>query len=139
MKKLALFGLLVAAVVVSCSKEQKVVNKLEGTWKATSAQAEILGFELDVPLTDQNITYTFYECKVKKGSCDGIYVFNEFTDDFVYTIGGEGTTIDYIDSTGTLQSIEILELEDNTFKVKDDFAIDTTMAATEVTVTFTRQ
>jgi hypothetical protein len=138
MKKLLIFSLSIAFIVAACSKEQRVVNKLEGTWKATQAKGNLLGFELEVPITDVDILFTFNECKVKDGACDGTYVLDEYTEFFSYTIGGEGTTIDWIDSAGMAQSIEILELEKETFKVKEDFGLDTT-GAVELTVTFTKQ
>lgn len=138
MKKLFVFCIAVALVAVACSKEQRVVNKLEGTWKGTSAKASILGFEIDFPLGDFNILYTFNPCKVKDGACSGTYQLDTYTDNFSYTIGGKGTTIDWVDSSGTIQSLEILELEKTTFKVKDDFGLDTTGTA-EVIVTFTKQ
>ncbi|MCB9224791.1 MAG: hypothetical protein R2780_15235 [Crocinitomicaceae bacterium] len=138
MKKLFIFCLSVALVIVACSKEQRVVNKLEGTWKGTSAKANVLGFEIEVPLDGIDIIYTFNPCKVNKGFCNGTYQLDTYTDDFTYTIGNKGTTIDWIDSSGTTQSIDILELEKTTFKVKEDFGLDSTGIA-EVTVTFTKQ
>lgn len=138
MKKLFILSLSVAFIILACSKEQQVVNKLEGSWKASSAKGTFMGFEFDMPLTDMNIIYTFYACKVKNGACDGVFQVDSLTDNFTYTIGGEGTTIDYVDSSGTAQSIEILDLEKETFKIQNDFGLDTTGNA-DVVVTFTRQ
>src|SRR5690606_16371118 len=101
MKRLLIAGLLVSAVFVSCSKEQRVVNKLEGTWKASSAKAEYGGLSIDIPIDDTiNIQYTFYDCKLKDGDCEGLYVnsLDGSSDNFTYTIGDGGNTINSKDA-----------------------------------------
>ena len=137
MKKIIVFAMMLAFVAVSCSKEQKTVNKLEGSWKATSAKVSFLGLELEVPVESENIVYTFHECKVKNGSCSGTSNWDGVIDDFNYTIGGEGTTIETLDSNGQVQVLNIVELEKETFKVDMDLGLDTT--ASNALVTFSRQ
>lgn len=128
MKKAILFVGVLFILVASCSKEQKVVNKLEGTWKATDATTEIFGVSLQIPITDNELFFTFDDCKVKDGPCSGSSDFDGVLDDFTYTIGGDANTIDYTDSLGLPQSLKILELEKETFKIENNFGLDTSVA-----------
>lgn len=137
MKKLLLFSALIALIALSCSKEQKTVNKLEGSWKASTAKLEIFGVALEVPVEDLNIVYTFYECKVKDGACSGLADWDGILDEFDYTIGGEGTTIESVDSSGQIQVLNIIELEKESFKIDMDLGLDT--LGSKSTVTFKRK
>lgn len=76
MKKF-LFGLLVASLLVSCSKEQRTVNKLEGEWTVVSAK---IGDE-NGSTTDEDASgfIKFEKCKLKTDDfCQ--YSYNIVTD-----------------------------------------------------------
>jgi hypothetical protein len=136
MRKAVLVVGVLFVLIASCSKEQRVVNKLEGTWKATEATTEFAGLSLQIPISEfTEILFTFNECKVKDGPCSGVSSYDGVTDDFSYTIGGDANTIQYLDSLGQEQSLTLLELEKESFKI-DDFGVDT---LTNLTVKFIKQ
>ncbi len=103
MKKLVLFvfGIILFA---SCSKDQKVVNQLEGTWKETSRNVN------GVAQTPSNATYAFEKCKVSKSDCNGTISEDGKSFPFTYSISDKGKTVKininvlgFVDSsTGTI-------------------------------------
>lgn len=82
-------------VVASCSKDQKVVNQLEGDWKVTSVKYNgVEDTQTDYSMT----TYTFEKCKVKNGPCSGKLVTSDetkgsITFNFKYEIFEDGEKI----------------------------------------------
>lgn len=94
--KRVLFGLLVTVGLLfgSCSKDQRAVKDLEGTWNATSYKvngAETIG-------SGASISMTFEKCKVKKENCPGssTTTFGQLseTDQFTYKIYEKATKLD---------------------------------------------
>ena len=95
MKKILTLLALLSVVVWSCSKDQKVVKQLEGDWTVTNmtrngtavAASEYSG-----------IKYTFENCKVKKGDCDGTLSVPDstkgtYSQAFTYNIQDKGEII----------------------------------------------
>ena len=95
MKKILTLLALLSVVVWSCSKDQKVVKQLEGDWTVTNmtrngtavAASEYSGMK-----------YTFENCKVKKGDCDGTLSVPDstkgtFSQAFTYNIQDKGEII----------------------------------------------
>lgn len=81
------------AVITACSKDQKVVKELEGTWTVTAVSYNGLA-EASEAFAGQE--YTFTKCKVKKDPCDGTYTYNDPTKGatdlaFTYSIAEKGT------------------------------------------------
>jgi hypothetical protein len=68
MKKILALLALVSAIVWSCSKDQKVVKELEGDWSVASQTYNGVAVP---PSEYAGIKYSFTNCKVKKGDCDG--------------------------------------------------------------------
>ena len=93
MKKLIVPVVLLIVIVASCSKDQKVVNELEGTWDITrqSINGVVVG-------GNDGTTYTFEKCKVKKGDCPGTLsaldsLKGNIATPFTYSISEKGTKI----------------------------------------------
>jgi hypothetical protein len=95
MKKILTLLALLSVVVLSCSKDQKVVKQLEGDWTVTNmtrngtavAASEYSGMK-----------YTFENCKVKKGDCDGTLSVPDstkgtYSQAFTYNIQDKGEII----------------------------------------------
>ena len=95
MKKILTLLALLSVVVWSCSKDQKVVKQLEGDWTVTNmtrngpavAASEYSGMK-----------YTFENCKVKKGDCDGTLSVPDstkgtYSQAFTYNIQDKGEII----------------------------------------------
>jgi hypothetical protein len=95
MKKILTLLALLSVVVWSCSKDQKVVKQLEGDWTVTNmtrngtavAASEYSGLK-----------YTFENCKVKKGDCDGTLSVPDstkgtYSQAFTYNIQDKGEII----------------------------------------------
>jgi hypothetical protein len=95
MKKILTLLALLSVVVWSCSKDQKVVKQLEGDWTVTNmtrngtavAASEYSGRK-----------YTFENCKVKKGDCDGTLSVPDstkgtYSQAFTYNIQDKGEII----------------------------------------------
>lgn len=85
--------ILMAAVVVACSKDQKVVKDLEGTWTITAMAVDGVAAP-DSTFSGQ--TFTFETCKVKKEACPGSWTYTDptkgaVTTAFTYTITEDGT------------------------------------------------
>ena len=95
MKKILTLLALLSVVVWSCSKDQKVVKQWEGVWTVTNmtrngtavAASEYSGMK-----------YTFENCKVKKGDCDGTLSVPDstkgtYSQAFTYNIQDKGEII----------------------------------------------
>jgi len=95
MKKILTLLALLSVVVWSCSKDQKVVKHLEGDWTVTNmtrngtavAASEYSGMK-----------YTFENCKVKKGDCDGTLSVPDstkgtYSQAFTYNVQDKGEII----------------------------------------------
>jgi len=104
-KSLLLILPLAVMLIVSCNKDQKVVNDLEGSWKVTSE------IENGVALPDSayNTTvYQFEKCKVKNGACPGTVTEDGKAFSFTYAIQDKGETM-IITMLGISSTSEILE------------------------------
>lgn len=118
----------IALLAVSCSKDQKTVNRLDGTWKANrffvttdlgSGDALALGVITEA-------TYTFSDCKLKTdewctGSSSITYAIGDKdTDSYLYRVTEKGTVLETKDdnSSITINRIEIIEMTKTTLKVK---------------------
>jgi len=122
MKKLTVFLFIAASVLVySCSKDQKVVKNLEGTWNVSSITIDGVADTVDF----SNDTYEFELCKLKDGDCSGTLTSldpskGEVALSFTYSIEDDGETLNInltdpflgttISTVGT-----ILENTDSTF------------------------
>lgn len=71
----------------ACSKDQRKVNKIEGTWKAISYEAETAsGAVVDlVKESDLSLTYDFDKCKVKSDEFCSLTVEYNYPGDPTYT------------------------------------------------------
>lgn len=83
-----------ATLFAACSKDQKVVNQLEGTWSIESVTIDGVADTTDY----SNDSYTFEKCKVKNGDCPGTLnttdpTKGEVSYDFTYRIEDDGTTL----------------------------------------------
>ena len=107
MKKTKLVLLAVAVIFAFCSKNQKVVKQLDGTWKITSMKEN--GVEQPDSLY-KDVTYKFEKCRVKKGPCDGSMSEAGKTVPFTYDITDKGTKITItISAFGVSETSEIVE------------------------------
>jgi len=91
-----LFGL-IAMLVVSCSKEQRIVNKMEGKWNVISV--DLLGFGEVEP----NLIFEFDYCRKSKSDfCE--FPIHDFTADEVfggsYSVNEQGDAIILSSSIG---------------------------------------
>lgn len=105
MKKIQLVLLALAIVIISCSKNQKVVNQLEGTWKVTSVKENGVA---QPDSTYKNSRYTFEKCKVKKGACPGTLTEDGKSIGFTYDISDKGKKMT-ITVFGVSETSDILE------------------------------
>ncbi len=94
--KLFFTGLLMIALAYACSKDQKVVRQLSGTWKVSD-------YTIDGKQQDKSSfsgqTYEFEKCKVKKEMCSGRVNVPDSTKgtitfEFKYRIREKGNKID---------------------------------------------
>ena len=76
---------LVALIFTACSKDQKAVNNLEGTWTRTGLTWNGVT-QVDTSAT----TYSFEKCKVKKGDCPGTMTSDGKSYDFTYNFTENG-------------------------------------------------
>lgn len=130
MKKLLMIAV-VALIATACSKDQRVVNKLEGTWKATKwTFTDNDGASIDLIGTGvvTEATMNFSDCKLKTDEwCDltttlSIILTPTETDNFLYRVTGDGTIIETKDdqSSVTVNQIEIVEITRKTMKTKQE-------------------
>jgi hypothetical protein len=119
MKKLVYILLAVTtAIVISCSKDQKVVKELEGDWKVTAQKVDNVA---QPDSTFKGTTYHFDKCKVKKGDCDGSVNEDGKSFPFKYRITEKGTkftlTLSFAGTTQT-STADILEHSKTKFVYK---------------------
>lgn len=135
MKKFILVFVAVSMIVLSCSKDQKVVRTLEGEWEVTGMTYD--GDPADVE-DYQNTTYTFEKCRVSKGPCDGKMTTidpskGEVSYNFTYSIAEKGTEISItLDIFGfqTTTVSEIVESSKTKFvwvSTQDSVEVETTI------------
>lgn len=95
MKKLIIITLSIVTILVACSKDQKVVRNLEGTWKVTAQTYDGQA----VPAEEYaNTSYEFEKCRVKKEDCPGMLTASDSTKGsysfpFTYKIHDDGEKI----------------------------------------------
>lgn len=80
----------VLLIILSCSKNQRQINKIEGKWNVVSAQLSGFG-EID-----PDIIYNFDYCKLKQNNNCDFSIHNFDTEEVtsgVYTILDQGTKI----------------------------------------------
>ena len=130
--------LLIAAIVllaVACNKNQKVVNRLDGTWKATkfavsdttSSDTAATSIDLITLGVISSFTMTFEKCKLKDGdfctmSTDLHYFLGDpVQDTSLFIVTGDGTTLEVKDdlSSTTIVKTDIIELTKTTLKTKN--------------------
>jgi hypothetical protein len=92
MKNYSIFVLPILLLIISCtkSKDQKVVDTIEGSWKVVDIKKD--GVQLD-PSDYKGITYKFESCKVTKEDCPGTVTYNGWPANFKYSVSEEGTKI----------------------------------------------
>ena len=74
-----------ALFFIACSKDQKAVKNLEGTWTRTGLTHN------GVTAIDTSVTtYAFQTCKVKKGDCPGTMTSDGKGYDFTYNFTDKG-------------------------------------------------
>jgi len=121
--KHALFIPLIALVMVSCAKDQKAVNKLEGTWNATKWEVSDGGLTLDLIALGGSASIVFEGCDVKDSWCN-YTAYTSFlgvsdTISSLYRVTDAGNTLQLQDST-SVNSSEILELSDSFLRIRDN-------------------
>lgn len=127
------FALLAAITVISaCSKDQKVVKELEGTWTVTATTVDGVA---QPDSTFSGTTYTFNKCKVKKENCNGtleadLGIFGSLSFGFQYNIADKGETFNMI-VLGETTSSTIVEHSDSKFV----FSTSDTSGVIETTLT----
>lgn len=128
MKKSMLLAIPAAMLlIVACSKDQKVVNQLEGKWKVTAET------ENGTAVPDSlfaNSTYEFEKCKVKNGACPGTYTEDGKATSFTYDIKDDGKTM-VVSFFGIASSSEIIENSKTKFKWRSTDGSDVTETTIE--------
>lgn len=102
MKRIAfIFSAVLVVAIAACSKDQKAVNTVEGTWETQK--------EDGVEIPDSNKwTYTFTKCKLKSDEwCDASYTDDGDTDNFTYNVSGDGTIMTWRQDDGQGGSFDI--------------------------------
>lgn len=128
MKKVALaLVLITAAVFFACSKDQKVVNDLEGNWKVT---AETVNGVATPDSVYANTQYKFEKCKVKKGACPGTITEDGKATSFTYDISEKGTKFT-LSVFGISSTNDILEHSSSKFKWSSNDGTDVTVTTIE--------
>jgi len=122
MKKLFYVSLAVL-FLAACSKDQKAVNQLEGTWTRTAYK------EAGVTIIDTAITsYKFTKCKLKKSDCPAEIISGGKTMAFTYNFTEKGEkftmTFNFLGITGA-QTGDVVELTSDQFifNYTDDLGI----------------
>lgn len=118
----------IALLAVACSKDQKVVNRLDGTWKAnrlTVSSGAITGDLIGLGVIT-SATLTFSDCKLKAdewctASSSTVYATGETENDtYLYRVTEKGTVLETKDdnSSVTINKIDIVEMTRATLKLK---------------------
>jgi hypothetical protein len=122
MKKISLItAILFAFVLTSCSKDQKVVRNLEGTWTISEYTKN------DVDQLDwvKDYSYQFDFCKLKKGHCPGKEIYRTTEKDFTYNISDKGEKITFFWSETNIEERTILEYSSEILKTRHTKDSDT--------------
>ena len=77
-------------LITACSKDQKMVQQLEGEWKVTDLKKN--GISVDKDKYEGQV-YSFEKCKVSKGPCNGSISQHGFSLAFTYKITNDGGKI----------------------------------------------
>lgn len=132
MKKTAAIAALICGIIFfSCSKDQKVVKQLEGTWKVTSIKENGQAQPDSLYSGD---SYTFEKCKVKKGPCDGTWTTDGKAVPFTYSISDKGTKFTMtmnIFGVSESETGDIVEHSDSKFVFKSNDGGDETETTLE--------
>ena len=101
-------------IFTACSKDQKAVNNLEGTWTRTG-----LAYNGVVVVDSSSTTYTFEKCKVSKDDCPGEMISDGKTLAFTYNFSekGEKFTLTVLETTAVDKGC-VVEQTDDTFIFK---------------------
>ena len=118
----------------SCSKDQKVVKDLEGTWTVSSWKT---GGTEQINAA-RTMSMTFENCKVKKGDCGGSAVITTATvpstSSFTYNIQEKGTIINIDFADDNIDDVvggTVVEHSDT--KVKYTYTVNTVTNEFELT------
>lgn len=138
MKNNLLFTLLISTILVlSCSKDQKVVRQLEGEWKVTNYT--INGVAQDKSVWDGQV-YSFNKCKVKKEWCTGSVSVPDSTKgtitmEFKYKIREKGKKFDLqVNFLGIVSETQTSDIKEHT-KSKFVYAYKDNGSDHEITMT----
>lgn len=128
------------AIFSSCSKDQKVVKELDGSWNISSRTYDGVA----APASETNgVVYKFNACKLKEGDCDGSISAPDsskgtVTYDFKYSISEKGTkfniTVSLLGILSETVSADIVEHSKSKFVYK---YLDQTTTSTGATITTT--
>lgn len=125
----------IALIAVACSKDQKVVKRLDGTWKANKFVVSNSDGSIDLIGSGfvTSATFTFSNCKLKDDEwCDAnseiIYALGgSQKDTYLFRVTEKGTVLETKDdnSSTTINKIDIVEMTRNTLKLKQVDGDDT--------------
>ena len=114
-------------LLVACSKDQKVVNQLEGKWKVTASTEN----GVVMPASSfENSYYEFQKCKIKDGACPGTYTEDGKALAFTYDIKDDGKKM-VVTILGITDESEILEHSKTKFKWRSTDGSDVTETTIE--------
>lgn len=112
--------------ILSCKKDQKAVNKLEGEWHADKWEVQDGGITLDLIQLSGSATIIFGACDLESEQWCSYTAYTSFLnvkDTIIteYRVSNKGLNLDIKDSLSgtTFNSNQILILESNLLKVKD--------------------
>lgn len=108
MKNNYLVLVLLSIVLISCSKEQRIVNKMEGKWNVVSADLVGLGE------FDPDLIFEFEYCKVRKNNFCEFTIHDFDTDDLFYgsySLGGDGNSLILSSGFGLGMNFQVYEIE----------------------------
>ncbi len=132
MKKILFFAFALA-VLASCNKDQAAVKKLDGSWTATAWSETDGGVTVDQIALGFTASMLFDECKLKTDEwCTGSLTagFGGFsaTEDLVWRVTGDGTTLETKDSleSSTISSSTIVDLSKTTLILQEVSGTTTT-------------
>ena len=125
MKKLILISF-TALLLIACKKDQKAVNKLEGTWTADKWEVNDGGITLDLIQLSGSATVIFGACDLESNQWCSYTAYTSLLnvkDTIIseYRVSNKGLNLDIKDSISgtTFNSSQILELETNRLRIKD--------------------
>lgn len=125
MKKIILFSAAIL-LLVSCKKDQKAVNKLEGEWHATKWEVNEGGITLDFIQLSGSATVIFGACDLEADEWCNYTAYTSLlniNDTIIseYKVSNDGQNLDIKDSVNatTFNTTQILELKSDFLKIKD--------------------